>query len=305
MPLPKPENDPIFMKNRILIYCRLALAVVLLGSAISSVTAQTTKKKGPGADQNGVKGQASTAGSGVRVKIIERTTNGEVNEVERTYPIDEANDGEREKLVNQLVDSLRTRRLDKKAQITIIVEDINSNQNRLEMHQFNSKDFPGNLPRSRSKDLYSRRNDPYQFRYYKDGKLQNEYSFNPDSLADRLNRLEFKFPQNFTERMDDAFRNWSWSFDEHGAKSPSIHNLQVYPNNPATNELNIRFSAPTKGDVHIRVTTPDGKEIARKEVKDFSGNYTGQIDFGRKAQGVCFVNVTQNEDGAVKRVVLP
>jgi hypothetical protein len=79
----------------------------------------------------------------------------------------------------------------------------------------------------------------------------------------------------------------------------------VYPNNPETNQLNVRFTAPAKGDVHIRVTTADGKEVAKKDVKDFSGSYAGQIDVDKKAKGVYFVNVTQNEDGAVKRIVIP
>ena len=290
------------MNTHLLFYCRLALAVFLSVGSTIGVNAQTTKRKGSNAASNGT---ASTPEPGVHVKITERTSSGEVHELERTYPISAMNADERDKLIDHLVDSLRARRGDKKAQITITVEESDADRHPVETRRSES----GNLPRSRNqgKDLYTRRNGngPYEFRYYKDGKLQEQYSFHPDSLADRLNRLEFKFPQNFTQRMDDAFRNWSWSFNDGETKSPTIQNLQAFPNNPATNELNIRFTALSKGNVHIRVTTPDGKEMASKEVKDFSGSYTGQIDVGRKAHGVCFINVTQNEDGAVKRVVLP
>ena len=68
--------------------------------------------------------------------------------------------------------------------------------------------------------------------------------------------------------------------------------------------LNVRFTAPAKGDALIVVTNPKGKEVARRELKEFSGEFVGQVDLGRKAEGVFFVTVTQNEDGAVRRIVL-
>jgi hypothetical protein len=88
------------------------------------------------------------------------------------------------------------------------------------------------------------------------------------------------------------------------AKPSSVRGLDVYPNNPDKDQLNIRFTAPAKGDVSIVVTNTKGKEVARKDISDFSGEFIGQINLGRKAEGTYFVTVTQNEDGAVKRVVV-
>ncbi|WP_170299120.1 T9SS type A sorting domain-containing protein [Larkinella terrae] len=269
---------------------RPMLAVLLVCGWSAAAQAQSDKKTD--ADQNNV-----------NVKIIERTNAGEVREIERSYRLNGMRDDERDALVNRLVDSIRTKRGNSKGQITIVIDDTHNNSN------FNYRENRNSdrIAKRNERDITARRPNratgPSEFRYYKDGKLQNRYRFDSDSLVDRLKRLEFHWPENFGQRMEDSFRNWSWSMDDE--KAPTIRNLQVYPNNPETNELNVRFTAPAKGDIHIRVTTPDGKEIAKKDVKDFSGSYAGQIDIDKKAKGVFFVNVTQKDDGAVKRIVIP
>ena len=272
---------------------RLILAVFVVSGWSATALAQSDKKTD--ADKNSV-----------NVKIIERTNDGEVRELERSYRLDGMRDDERDALVNRLVDSIRTKRGNKKGQITITIDE-NDNH-----YTYRRDDRPNplqNRPSDRitkQGDITARRpNRPSglsEFRFYKDGKLQNRYRFDTDSLVDRLKRLEFSWPENFGRRMQDAFGSWSL---EEGRKASTIRSLQVYPNNPETNQLNIRFTAPSKGDIRIRVTTPDGKEVAKKDVKDFSGNYAGQIDIDKKAKGVYFVNVTQNNDGAVERVVIP
>lgn len=288
----KTTNEMIIFSS---IRYRLILAALMVSGSSAGVLAQSDKKTD--ADKNSV-----------NVKIIERTNDGEVREVQRSYRLNGMRDDERDALVNRLVDSIRTKRGSKKGQITITVDE---NDGQYTYRREDRLDRIQNRPFHRipkQGDITARRPNrpagPMEFRYYKDGKLQNQYRFDTDSLVDRLKRLEFSWPENFGQRMEDSFRNWSWSLDE-GAKASTIRNLQVYPNNPETNQLNVRFTAPVKGDIHIRVTTPDGKEVAKKDVKDFSGSYAGQIDIDKKAKGVYFVNVTQNEDGAVKRIVIP
>ena len=89
-----------------------------------------------------------------------------------------------------------------------------------------------------------------------------------------------------------------------GGKSSTIRGLDAFPNNPDRNQLNVRFTAPVKGDVRIVVANPAGKEVAKRTLKDFSGEFVGQIDLGRNPTGTYFITVTQNEDGAVKRIVV-
>ncbi|WP_266362803.1 T9SS type A sorting domain-containing protein [Tellurirhabdus rosea] len=254
---------------------RLLMTALLFGGVLTAATAQTDKAK--------EKGQ-------VKVKVMERTDAGEMREFDRTYNVEGMKDDDRDAMVNRIVDSLRTKRGNNRGQITIIVEDDNGSTRIVQ------RDVNGNRVdlRQRSGDSRAELNGDRSTRRYR---------VYPDSLADRSRRFEFSFPENWSTRMNDAFRNWSVDLGD-SPKASTIRSLQVYPNNPEQHELNVRFTAPAKGDVKIRVTTPDGREIARKDVKDFSGSFTGQIDLGKKAKGVYFVTVTQNEDGAMKRIVL-
>lgn len=84
--------------------------------------------------------------------------------------------------------------------------------------------------------------------------------------------------------------------------SKTIQGLSGKQNQPFNGKLNVRFNAPSKGNVSIAVSDVNGKEIATESVKDFQGDYLGQIDLKKAAIGVYFLRVTQGNDGAVRRV---
>jgi Secretion system C-terminal sorting domain len=88
--------------------------------------------------------------------------------------------------------------------------------------------------------------------------------------------------------------------EEKGSKT--IQGLSGKQNQPFNGKLNVRFKAPTKGNVTIAVSDVNGKEIATETVKDFQGDYFGQIDLKKAGAGVYFLRVTQGNDGAVRRV---
>jgi hypothetical protein len=88
--------------------------------------------------------------------------------------------------------------------------------------------------------------------------------------------------------------------DEKGSKT--IKGLSGKQNQPFNGKLNVRFNAPEKGNVPIAVTDVNGKEIATETVKDFQGDYLGQIDLKKASAGIYFLRVTQGNDGAVRRV---
>jgi hypothetical protein len=87
---------------------------------------------------------------------------------------------------------------------------------------------------------------------------------------------------------------------ENGSKT--IQGLSGKQNQPFNGKLNVRFKAPTKGNVTIAVSDVNGKEIATETVKDFQGDYLGQIDLKKASAGIYFLRVTQGNDGAVRRV---
>ena len=130
---------------------------------------------------------------------------------------------------------------------------------------------------------------------------QYEFRRGADSLADQMSRFKFQMPRDWDRQLVRPFEDWSRNFS---SKPSTIRGLDAYPNNPDRNQLNVRFTAPSKGDVSIIVTNPKGNQVAKRDLKDFSGEFVGQIDLGKKAQGTYFITVTQNEDGAVKRVLV-
>ena len=80
--------------------------------------------------------------------------------------------------------------------------------------------------------------------------------------------------------------------------------VYVYPNKPFDSKLNVHFIAPEKGDVSIRVNDVEGNEVSVQKIKDFEGEFMGQIDLKKNAKGTLFVTVTQKGDGSVQRIVI-
>lgn len=87
--------------------------------------------------------------------------------------------------------------------------------------------------------------------------------------------------------------------------SKTVRAVVINPNKPFDGHLNLRFTVKEKGDVLITVTDTKGKEQAKKELRDFEGEFIGQIKLKDSASGVLFVNIVQNEDGVSQRIALP
>lgn len=256
--------------------------LMLLAAATISGNAHAQKAK-----------KQTTSPDEIHVQIIERTGN-DIRETNRTYRVDGMQDPERDRLVTKLVDSLKAarRKSGDNQQLTVIVED-----------------GTGNRTTTRERNgvgSQRRRNDVYVWRDKRSAPgngstWQYDLRRGADSIGRQLNRLQLQFPSDWDRQLARPFESWARNME---AKPSSVRGLDVYPNNPDKDQLNIRFTAPAKGHVSIVVTNTKGKEVARKDISDFSGEFIGQINLGRKAEGTYFVTVTQNEDGAVKRVVV-
>ncbi|QMW02429.1 T9SS type A sorting domain-containing protein [Spirosoma foliorum] len=273
------------MKKTVFAVSRFTPALLLAVTFSGMAVAQKPISPSPKSDSNEV-----------NVRIIERNGD-EVREIERTYRVNGMSDPERDKMVMKLVDSLKATRKDgRKRQMTIIVED-NDSERIVSRKRIGPgmKRVPGDAYAQRDrfqKDDWNLRNNQ---------NWQQEFRRGTDSMADQLRRFKMEFPRDFDRQLVRPFEDWSRNL---GGKPSTIRGLDAFPNNPDRDQLNVRFTAPEKGDVSIIVTNPKGKEVAKREIKDFSGEFVGQIDLGKKAQGIYFITVTQNEDGAVKRIVV-
>ncbi len=250
----------------------------------------------------------------VRVRMSEEK-DGKTEIVERSYTYNNLSEAEREAKVKAIVDSLKGTSKDAaNRRLSIEIEEGESrhldhdrryDDDRIVRKQKEEKERV-KIYKSNPKDRQDNYNYNHNFRF----------DFDEEAFADRMKRVEKRIePQmrKLERNMEDWSRDFEPKFREFwhsdinlggSGKPASILGLEAFPNNPDKNELNLRFYAPNKGDVTITVTDTKGKQVSRKEVKDFSGDYVGQLELGKNAKGTYFVNVVQNEDGAVKRIVI-
>ncbi|MCP1383350.1 T9SS type A sorting domain-containing protein [Runella salmonicolor] len=250
----------------------------------------------------------------VRVRMSEEK-DGKTEIVERSYTYNNLSEAEREAKVKAIVDSLKGTGKDAtNRRLSIEIEEGDSrhpdhdgryDDDRIVRKQKEEKERV-KIYKSNPKDRQDNYNYNHNFRF----------DFDEEAFADRMKRVEKRIePQmrKLERNMEDWSRDFEPKFREFwhsdinlggSGKPASIRGLEAFPNNPDKNELNLRFYAPNKGDVTITVTDTKGKQVSRKEVKDFSGDYVGQLELGKNAKGTYFVNVVQNEDGAVKRIVI-
>lgn len=283
--------------------------VVGLGVATTAMS-QDVKKEEKAADKDKVT---------IRVRMSEEK-DGKVETFERTYTYNGLSEEEREKKVKTIMDSLRN---DSKAaanrRLSVEIEEGSSVAR--DKERWGDREHITVIPKDgRKRDVQIYRYEQPSDRRERNGDRKSErtyeFKFDDEAFADRMQRVEKRIePQmrKLERNMEEWSRDFEPKFKEfwHGdvnisgaGKPASIRGLEAYPNNPEKNELNIRFYAPAKGDVTISVTDTKGKQIAKKEVKDFTGDYVGQLDLGKNVKGTYFISVVQNEDGTVKRVVV-
>lgn len=276
------------MKKTVFVAPRFGPTLLLAALISGAAMAQQSTLPSPKSEKS--------EGSEVHVRIIERDGD-RMREVERTYRTNGLNNLDRDKLVTKLVDSLKaTRKASGRHQLTIIVDD-NAGDRTVTRGRINpgKKGVPA--------DAYTLRNrlPKTNLNVWDDQSWHQEFRWRADSIADRIRQFNVQLPRDFDRQIARPFEDWARTVN---SKPSTIRGLDAYPNNPDHEQVNIRFTAPTKGDVTIIVTNPKGKEVARREIKDFAGEYVGQLDLGKKAQGAYFLTVTQHEDGAVKRITL-
>lgn len=236
----------------------------------------------------------------IRVKVVEKK-DGKTQVVERTYEIDPMSEGDQKVFVDKVLDSLGVNESGQK-QISIMVDgdgddDVRiQDRRRVETRSRTEADRDrGNADRDRDRMTWSWRDNDHEFH------------FDTDEIQDQVRRLEREikprvevFRRDMEQMGDRMGTVWSNEIMQAG----TVRGLNAYTNNPDNGVLNLRFSAPEKGDVTVTVTDTQGKEVGKKVIKDFSGEFVGQVDLKKNTKGTLFVAVVQNEDGAVRRVTI-
>lgn len=267
-----------------------SLLLVAAPALLSVAQAQSDKK---------TKTEDQDKKTSIKIRVME-DDNGKTRDIEKSYEVGALSDDERQKFIDKVLDSLN---VDKKGKqtISITVDDGNDDI----------------IAKKRKKVIVDHRDPREPMAFHWDDDFKYDLDWSSDKLRENMKIAEKNFERNFHPKakmmirdMEDLSRNLGKSFEaawdmRDNAKPASIRSLNAYTNNPADDVLNLRFSVPEKGNVTVTVTDTKGKEVGKKEIHEFEGEYVGQIELKKNTKGTLFVTVVQNEDGAVKRVVIP
>ncbi len=233
-----------------------------------------------------------------KIKIrVEKSINGKTEIIEKEIDASAMNEAERDAAIESLQDSLFNADGLKGSKIKITINDTHN-------RRIAESADPGVIieddaefsigPEPRIHVLKKRHkggdNDWDEFRWEMD-RFGNEMKKLGEEMPGRIQR---SFPRVYT---------WTDNvLTEVGASS--IRSLDVFPNKPETDVINVRFYAPNEGDVTITVLDTKGKQVAQKEARNFKGEYVGQLELKKAQKGTYFVIVSQGEDGISRRVVI-
>jgi len=82
-----------------------------------------------------------------------------------------------------------------------------------------------------------------------------------------------------------------------------IDKLNFFPN-PNNGKFILSFMLEKKGNIEIKIIDMSGKEIYKESVKDFSGNYSKDIDISGKNKGAFFLIIKQGKDSFIKKIIV-
>ncbi len=222
----------------------------------------------------------------ITIKITE-DQNGKTKEIERVYTVPPLNEADRQEFVKKVLDSLK---VDGKRQMISITADDET------FVRVDKGDKKGGEKRDRKAVADNRETYRYDFKFDSDDMKRHLRNFERE-LKPRAEEFAREM-EGWGDRMGDF-----WNREV--GKPANIKGLSVFTNKPNNGMLNVRFVVPLKGDVSISVKDTKGKEVGKKELKDFQGEFVGQVELKKNAVGTLFVTVVQGEDGTVKRVTLP
>lgn len=235
-----------------------------------------------------------------KVKIrIEKNINGKTEVVEREIDATGMSDEERDALVESIQDSLMGDMKGHRKMKIMMDED------RKVIREGNEDgDFEFEF---HSDDRDSWNNDDRNIEIYKKGRKggndwSDDFQWEMQRFGDNMKMLGEEIPRNIEKHLP---RVYAWTdnvFAEVG--SSPIRSLDVFPNKPDSDVINVRFFAPAEGDINISVLDTKGKIVAQKEAKAFKGEYVGQINLKKGVKGTHFVIVSQGDDGVSRKVVL-
>ena len=227
----------------------------------------------------------STEANTVTIRV-ETKDNGRIKIMEKTIDTAGMSEEEKERLVEQTQnDMLKELKGDEEnIQVEIAIEDKISNDDiiRMDRHEGPSR-----------MEIYKKR---------RKGSDEENFEWNMERFGEQMKQFGEEFPQHIEREMPQVYA-WSDNFFRQLAPS-TIRSLDVFPNKPQQDVINVRFFAPEEGDVTITLLDVKGNTVAQETEKAFKGEYVGQLQLKKSVKGTFFVLVSQGEDAQSRKIIL-
>ncbi len=231
-----------------------------------------------------------------KIKIrVEKNVNGKVEVIEKEIDATGMSEEERQQVMESFQDSLfGDMKGQKKLKIT------------MEEDREIDKDFDIEIEDEDFSWNFDDRHSPEVRVYKKKRKGANdewdEFRWEMDRFGNEMRMLGEDIPRRLEKHLP---RVYAWTDDVlTDIAGANIKSLDVFPNKPDSEIVNVRFYAPEEGDVNITILDTKGTIVAKKEAKNFKGEYVGQLELKKASKGTYFVIVSQGDDGVTRRVVI-
>lgn len=84
----------------------------------------------------------------------------------------------------------------------------------------------------------------------------------------------------------------------------ALEDLSFYPNPAPNGRFKVRFQLPEEGELSIKVSNLDGKEVFSRYFESFGGIYSETIDLSGQKEGIYLLEIGQGKKRLTKKIVI-
>lgn len=135
-----------------------------------------------------------------------------------------------------------------------------------------------------------------------------ELGIEMDMLFDRLNDADgsshvqvFAFKRVKITDVDDEFGK-KGKVDESNVLE--LDDLAFYPNPSPNGRFKVRFKLPQEGELSIKVSNLEGKEVFSRYFERFGGTYSEMIDLSGQKEGIYLLEIGQGKKRVTKKIII-
>ncbi len=83
-----------------------------------------------------------------------------------------------------------------------------------------------------------------------------------------------------------------------------LDDLTFYPNPSSNGRFKVRFGLPEEGELNIKVSNLEGKEVFSRYFERFGGTYSEMIDLSDQREGIYLLEISSGKKRLTKKIVI-